>query len=158
MNMFCFLQWADLCNAFLLEAKWFANNHLPAPEEYLKNGTVSSGAYILLVHLFFLKGENMTSSSIDDLTDYSQGMSNSVATIFRLCDDLGSAKDENQEGDCFMNEHKNATRERARKCVKLMISDAWKRRNTECLTSTSCAYSTAFRNKSVLNSARKWFN
>uniref|UniRef100_A0A7N0UKJ0 Uncharacterized protein n=1 Tax=Kalanchoe fedtschenkoi TaxID=63787 RepID=A0A7N0UKJ0_KALFE len=150
--------WADLCDAFLVEAKWFAAKHLPAPEEYLKNGTISSGVYVLLVHLFFLMGEKTADSNLDNLTDNCHGMSSSAATILRLWDDLGSAKDENQEGtdgsyvDCYMNEHKNVTRESAQKRVKQMIADAWMRLNTECLITWS-PYSAAFR-KSVLNVAR----
>ncbi|KAM1005028.1 hypothetical protein ACFX13_005192 [Malus domestica] len=35
--------WASLCNAFLVEAKWFKSGHLPRAEEYLKNGIISSG-------------------------------------------------------------------------------------------------------------------
>ncbi|KAI3676733.1 hypothetical protein L1987_86346 [Smallanthus sonchifolius] len=37
------LRWATLCDAFLVEAKWFASGHIPNSEEYLKNGIVSSG-------------------------------------------------------------------------------------------------------------------
>lgn len=81
------LQWASLCDAFLVEAKWFASaGHLPKPEEYLKNGIVSSGIHVVLVHMFFLLGEG------ENLDYESSGIISSVATILRLWDDLGSAK------------------------------------------------------------------
>lgn len=80
------LQWASLCDAFLVEAKWFASRHLPKPEEYLKNGIVSSGIHVVLVHMFFLLGEG------ENLDYENSGIISSVATILRLWDDLGSAK------------------------------------------------------------------
>ncbi|TMW83176.1 hypothetical protein EJD97_002621 [Solanum chilense] len=91
--------WANLCNAFLKEAKWFASGELPTTDEYLKT------------------------------------MASSVATILRLWDDLGSAKDENQEGndgsyiECYMKGQKNASIELAREYVVKLIEDEWKQLN-----------------------------
>lgn len=85
------MQWASLCNAFLVEAKWFASEELPNPEEYLKNGTISSGVHVLGVHLFFLLGFGTTEKSVVKLEHVSAIIS-SVAKILRLWDDLGSAK------------------------------------------------------------------
>ncbi|XP_072977463.1 terpene synthase 2, chloroplastic-like [Typha angustifolia] len=36
--------WAALCNSFMVEAKWFAAKHIPTTDDYLKNGTISTGA------------------------------------------------------------------------------------------------------------------
>ncbi|MFS7987920.1 putative S-linalool synthase [Helianthus anomalus] len=44
--------WATLCDAFLVEAKWFASGHIPKSEE-LKNGLITIGVQVLLVHMFF---------------------------------------------------------------------------------------------------------
>ena len=85
------LQWASLCNAFLVEAKWFASGHVPKDEEYLKNGAVSSGVHVVLVHLFFLLGHGITKENVDLVDDF-PGIISSTATILRLWDDLGSAK------------------------------------------------------------------
>ena len=85
------LQWASLCNAFLVEAKWFTSGHLPKAEEYLKNGIISSGVHVVLAHMFFLLGDGITPESVD-LVDDHPGISSSIATILRLSDDLGSAK------------------------------------------------------------------
>ncbi|CAL5344728.1 unnamed protein product [Camellia sinensis] len=131
--------WAILCNAFLEEAKWFASGQLPKAEEYLKNGIVSSGVPAVLVHMFFLLGHGMNKESVDFMID-NPDIITSTATILRLWDDLGSAKDENQDGhdgsyvDCYMKEHEGSTAETARKQVVDMISDAWKRLNRECLS------------------------
>ncbi|CAL5408281.1 unnamed protein product [Camellia sinensis] len=131
--------WAILCNAFLEEAKWFASGQLPKAEEYLKNGIVSSGVPAVLVPMFFLLGHGMNKESVDFMID-NPDIITSTATILRLWDDLGSAKDENQDGhdgsyvDCYMKEHDGSTAETARKQVVDMISDAWKRLNRECLS------------------------
>ncbi|CAL5331981.1 unnamed protein product [Camellia sinensis] len=111
--------WAILCNAFLEEAKWFASGQLPKAEEYLKNGIVSSGVPAVLVHMFFLLGHGMNKESVNFMID-NPDIITSTATILRLRDDLGSAKDENQDGhdgsyvDCYMKEHEGYTAETAR--------------------------------------------
>lgn len=132
--------WASLCNAFLMEAKWFASGHLPEAEEYLKNGVVSSGVHVLLVHLFFLLGQDITKESLDLIHDENNGIIRSTATILRLWDDLGSAKDENQDGqdgsyiECYMKDNYGSSVESAREHVQHMISDMWKRLNQESLS------------------------
>uniref|UniRef100_A0A5B7BT67 Putative (3S)-linalool/(E)-nerolidol synthase n=1 Tax=Davidia involucrata TaxID=16924 RepID=A0A5B7BT67_DAVIN len=148
--------WATLCDAFLVEAKWFASGHSPTAEEYLKNGTVSSGVHVVLVHIFFLLGHGMTKGSAN-LVNENTGIISSVATILRLWDDLGSAKDENQEGqdgsyvEYYMKEHQGSSVEVARQQVVDMISDTWKRLNKECLTPNP--FSASFI-KASLNCAR----
>nr|WNI01969.1 terpene synthase [Psidium guajava] len=45
--------WANLCNAFLVEFQWNASGKLPNADDYLKNGTITSGVPLVLAHLFF---------------------------------------------------------------------------------------------------------
>ena len=45
-----------LCNAFLVEAKWFVVGHVPKTDDYLKNGIISSGVHVVLVHMVFSIG------------------------------------------------------------------------------------------------------
>ncbi|GMP72795.1 hypothetical protein CsSME_00030708 [Camellia sinensis var. sinensis] len=148
--------WASLCNAFLVEAKWFASGHLPKPEEYLKNGVISSGVHVVLVHMFFLLGHNITKQNVNLVND-NPGIVTSTATILRLFDDLGSAKDENQDGkdgsyvQCYMKENNCSAVDTARKQVIHMISQAWKSLNKECLSPNP--FSPAF-TKGSLNIAR----
>ncbi|KAL5839747.1 hypothetical protein ACOSQ4_012355 [Xanthoceras sorbifolium] len=148
--------WASLCNAFLVEAKWFASGQLPKAEEYLENGIVSSGVHVVLIHIFFLLGQNITSKNVE-LIDNNPGLISSTAAILRLWDDLGSAKDENQEGKdgsyiyYYMKEHQDSTAEDARKHAIDKISDAWKQLNKECLSPNP--FSTSF-TRASLNLAR----
>uniref|UniRef100_A0AAU7LL55 Linalool/nerolidol synthase n=1 Tax=Zanthoxylum ailanthoides TaxID=159071 RepID=A0AAU7LL55_9ROSI len=131
--------WARLCNAFLIEAKWFSSGHLPKAEEYLENGIVSSGVHVGLVHVFFLLGHDITGKTVEHIDD-NPAIISSIAEILRLWDDLGSAKDENQDGKdgsyiyYYMMEHQDSTAEDARKHAMNKISDAWKRLNQECLS------------------------
>lgn len=84
-------QWATLCNAFLVEAKWFASGQIPNADEYLKIGMVTSGVGVLFVHMFFLLG-NGTNEGHYDLFNDNHGIISSVSKILRLWDDLGSAR------------------------------------------------------------------
>lgn len=90
-SFYIFLQWKSLCKAFLVEAEWFASGKMPSAEEYLKNGIVSSGVHVVLVHLFFLLGQGLTKQNIQ-LIDRTPAIISSLATILRLWDDLGNAE------------------------------------------------------------------
>nr|AFQ20808.1 S-(+)-linalool synthase [Cinnamomum osmophloeum] len=131
--------WTDLCNAFLVEAKWFAEGDSPKADEYLRNGVTSSGVATVLVHLFFLVGNGITRESVD-LVDSIPKLISCPAMILRLWDDLGSAKDENQKGydgsyvECYLKENATSSLESARRHVRHMISNAWKELNKECLS------------------------
>lgn len=86
-----FSQWATLCDAFLVEAEWFACSHLPSAKEYLENGAVSSGVHVVLAHIFFLLGQGINKETVQ-LLNSNPGIVSSTASILRLSDDLGSAK------------------------------------------------------------------
>ncbi|XP_019426256.1 PREDICTED: (3S,6E)-nerolidol synthase 1 isoform X3 [Lupinus angustifolius] len=148
--------WESLCKAFLVEAEWFGCGNIPSGEEYLKNGIISSGVHIVLVHIFFLLGQRLTQHNVE-IIDRSPMIISSAAKILRLWDDLGTAKDENQEGNdgsyvyCLLMEHQDMSLKRAREEVMSMISDAWKNLNQECLFQKS--FQTTF-TKACLNLAR----
>ncbi|KAF6176034.1 hypothetical protein GIB67_003764 [Kingdonia uniflora] len=148
--------WGKLCDAFLMEAKWFTSGKVPEAEEYLKNGVISTGVHVVFVHIYFLLGQGITKESVD-LIDNIPGLVTYPATILRLWDDLGSAMDEKQDGhdgsyiNCYLKENRSSTVESARKHVFCMISDAWKRLNKECLSSTP--FSSSFV-KASINAAR----
>jgi len=84
-------QWASLCKSFLVEAKWFHSGYLPNTEEYMKNGVVSSGVHLVMLHVYILLGEDLTKEKVE-LIESNPGIVSSAATILRLWDDLGSAK------------------------------------------------------------------
>ncbi|XP_050288838.1 (3S,6E)-nerolidol synthase 1-like [Quercus robur] len=148
--------WARLCNAFLIEAQWLAHGIFPKTEEYLKNALISTGVHMVLVHTFFFLGQGITNETVDLLDDV-PGIISSTAKILRLWDDLGSAKDENQDGrdgsylKCYMKEHCGSSIKDTREHIISMISDEWKCLNKECLY--SYPFPASFKNVS-LNAAR----
>ncbi|KAG2689681.1 hypothetical protein I3760_09G149900 [Carya illinoinensis] len=148
--------WASLCNAFLVEAQWFALGQSPKSKDYLENAIVSSGVHVVLVHTFFLLGQRITKET-EDLVENMPGIISFPATILRLWDDLGSAMDESQDGrdgsyiEYYMKEHQDCSIKEARQKVLIMISDAWKCLNKECLSPNP--FSASF-TKASLNIAR----
>ncbi|XP_071709173.1 (3S,6E)-nerolidol synthase 1-like [Rutidosis leptorrhynchoides] len=148
--------WANLCETFLVEAKWFSSGHMPTKEDYLKNGIVSSGAHVVIVHMFFLLGCGISNESANVIIN-NQGITSCVATILRLWDDLGSAKDVNQDGHdgsyvtYYMNENRGCSIHSAREHVMGMITKTWKQLNKECLSPNQ--FSATFK-KACLNLAR----
>ncbi|CAH1423895.1 unnamed protein product [Lactuca virosa] len=148
--------WINLCEAFLVEAKWFASGHLPNADEYFRNGIVSSGAEVVTVHMFFLLGCATNEDSATIIKD-NPGITFCLAKILRLWDDLGSAKDENQDGHdgsyvtYYMRENEGCSLENAHGHVMSMISNTWKQLNKECLSPNK--FSSPFI-KACLNLAR----
>ncbi|XP_011623138.1 (-)-alpha-terpineol synthase isoform X2 [Amborella trichopoda] len=129
--------WAGLGKANMLEAKWFSMGHKPTLEEYLNNSRVSSSVPVLLVHVYFLIAQSITQEAIDDITTESRLIYWS-SMVLRLCNDLVTSPDEILRGvvpksiQCYMHET-GASEEAARKHIKEMIRDAWKKLNAECL-------------------------
>ncbi|KAL0327367.1 UNVERIFIED_CONTAM: Tricyclene synthase Oc15, chloroplastic [Sesamum angustifolium] len=162
--------WGSLCNAFLVEAKWFASaagDELPTAKEYLENGKVSSGVHVVLLHLFFLLGlGGFTCSAEGDSTghheihlNHTSKLTSSLATILRLWDDLGSSKDELQDGqdgsymDYYMKDEPKLSVKQARQHVLDMITNEWKNVNEECFRLRHYSSATCFKRAS-LNLAR----
>lgn len=88
------LQWVMLFDGFMVEAKWLATDQVPAAEEYLTNGVITSGVPLAFVHILFLLGHHHAASGSDaaELADHIPPAISSAAKILRLWDDMGSAK------------------------------------------------------------------
>lgn len=85
------MQWVKLCKAFLVEAEWLSSGHLPSAEKYLRNGIVTTGVNTILVHAFFLLGQQISNRTVEVLDDDSDIVLSS-SMILRLWDDMGNAK------------------------------------------------------------------
>ena len=85
------LQWIDLSEAYLEEAKWLNSGYMPTFREYLDNGVISSGSYMALVHATFLVGDGLSKEAISMMMPYPKLLSCS-AEILRLWDDLGTSR------------------------------------------------------------------
>ncbi|KAJ8628037.1 hypothetical protein MRB53_021344 [Persea americana] len=130
-------EWERLCMSYLAEAKWFGNGSKPALDEYLRNGWISVGGPVAMVHAYFLQGRPIRKDSINFLDHGSELIYwSSVAT--RLNDDLGTSKAEMKRGDvpkaveCHMIQT-GVSHKDARKHIKGLVRDCWKKMNEECL-------------------------
>lgn len=83
-------QWADLCKAFLQEARWSHNKITPPFDEYLENGWVSVSGAVILIHAYFLCGSDITKQGLDSLEKY-HDLLRWPSTVFRLCNDLATS-------------------------------------------------------------------
>ncbi|RWR98198.1 trans-ocimene synthase [Cinnamomum micranthum f. kanehirae] len=130
-------EWERLCMSYLVEAKWFGNDNKPVLDEYLRNGWISVGGPVAMVHAYFLQGQPIGKDSINFLDNGSELIYwSSVAT--RLNDDLGTSKAEMKRGDvpkaveCHMIQT-GGSHEDAREYIKGLARDCWKKMNEECL-------------------------
>ncbi|KAK1307966.1 hypothetical protein QJS10_CPA09g00778 [Acorus calamus] len=101
--------WADLCNSYLVEAKWYHSGYTPSFDEYWNNGWISISNPLIMVHAYFYVTKETTNEALDDLMNYN-GIIRWSSMIFRLIDDLGTSKHELERGDvlkaikCYMLE------------------------------------------------------
>ena len=85
------LQWANLCKAYLLEAKWYYSGYTPTLEEYIENAWVSISAPLTLVHSYFLVTNNsITKEDLAYLEEY-PNIIRCSSMVLRLADDLGTS-------------------------------------------------------------------
>ncbi|RWR97873.1 E-beta-ocimene/myrcene synthase [Cinnamomum micranthum f. kanehirae] len=148
-------KWADFCKAMLVESKWYYSGHKPSLEEYLNNAWVSSSGPVILVHALLLSKQTISTQVLDGL-DKCPDLIRWPSMIFRLCNDLGTYKDEKVRGDapssidCYMKEA-NVSERDARNHIEDLVSDAWKKLNEEL--SSASPYPIHFIN-SAFNLAR----
>ncbi|XP_077250029.1 alpha-terpineol synthase, chloroplastic-like [Tasmannia lanceolata] len=132
--------WADLCKAYLVEAKWYCNGYTPTLDEYLSNAWISISGPVVLAHAYLSAKTKITNDALDCIDKYSNLLRWS-SMILRLWDDWGTSTDELARGDvpksiqCYMHET-GATEEVAREHIRGLISDTWKKLNKE---SFSCS-------------------
>ncbi|KAF7088199.1 hypothetical protein CFC21_091333 [Triticum aestivum] len=144
--------WATLFDGFMIEGKWLSTNKVPTPEDYLRNGVITSGAPLLFMHLLFMLGHDLT----EDNNDHILRVISCPAKIMRHWDDMGSAKDELQEGldgsykDLYHRENPHAD---AEKHMLDMIAGEWEDLNRECFSRTNSTLPPSFIGAS-LNFAR----
>ncbi|XP_022928103.1 terpene synthase 10-like [Cucurbita moschata] len=124
--------WADLCKAYMLEAKWYHTNYKPTLEEYLDNAWISISGPVILVHAYAFV-TSPTLQDMESLVEYADIIYWS-STILRLADDLGTSSDELERGDipksiqCYMNDT-GASESKAREHVRRLIDETWKKLN-----------------------------
>ncbi|RHN74437.1 putative myrcene synthase [Medicago truncatula] len=132
--------WADLCKAYLIEAKWYHSGYTPTVEEYIENAWTSIGDPVILTHAYFLIPHSLKVEDLVRLEENPDIIKHS-SMILRLANDLGTYKRENDTGDsskligCYMNET-GASEVEAHEYVKSMIHAEWKKMNKEAHSSS----------------------
>ncbi|XP_050234277.1 terpene synthase 10-like [Mercurialis annua] len=133
-------EWAGICKAYLLEAKWYYSGYIPSLQEYLENRWVSIAMPLVFVHAFFTIPNQISEETITCL-EGSPDMIQLSSLICGLADDLGTSSLEIKRGDnpksiqCYMHET-GASEEEARKHLRYLIGEAWKKLNKEKMNNT----------------------
>ncbi|KAI3845929.1 hypothetical protein MKW92_028196 [Papaver armeniacum] len=129
--------WAEFCKALLVEATWYYGEYTPTLEEYTKNGSISVAGPLVSLHAQCLTGDNEMTKEALNCTDNNQHYSDLTywaSMIFRLANDLGTSKDEQERGDaptsiqCCMHQT-GASETIAREHIRYLISLSWKKMN-----------------------------
>jgi len=79
-----------MLKAFLQEARWCHNKHMPKFDEYLNNAWVSVSGVVLLTHSYFLLNRNITKEGIEYMENCPMLLQR-PSIIFRLCNDLATS-------------------------------------------------------------------
>ncbi|XP_016477039.1 terpineol synthase, chloroplastic-like isoform X1 [Nicotiana tabacum] len=128
-------QWADLCKAYLQEARWYYKGYKPTLEEYIDNAWISIATPLILVHAFFFVTNPITKEALESLNKYPD-IIRRCAIINRFLDDLGTSSEELKRGDvsksiqCFMNE-KGVSEEEAKEGIRILIKETWELMNKD---------------------------
>ena len=92
-TIYHFVQWEELFDGFMVESKWLAACLVPAAEDYLRNGVVTSGMPLALAHVLFLLGHDHAAfGDAARFTDHIPPAISCPGKILRLWDDRGSAE------------------------------------------------------------------
>ncbi|KAA8524552.1 hypothetical protein F0562_010975 [Nyssa sinensis] len=147
--------WTDLCNTFLVEAKWRYTKYTPTLDAYLENGWQSVSGVLILVHTYFLMNQNITKEALEGL-DKHHDLLRCSSMIFRLSNDLGTSSAEWERGEtansiiCYMNDT-GLSEENAREYIRGLIDENWNKMNKERVANST--FSETFI-ETVMNLAR----
>nr|BDN86182.1 isoprene synthase [Calophyllum inophyllum] len=125
--------WTDLCKAFFQEAKWVYNKATPSSEEYLENAWRSVSGACMLIHAYFMLGQDVSKQELEHLENYHE-LLRWPSVIFRLCNDLATSSAELARGEtvnsisCYMNQA-GVSEDEARAYINEVINETWKKIN-----------------------------
>nr|GMD04535.1 tricyclene synthase EBOS, chloroplastic-like [Ipomoea batatas] len=126
-------KWADMCEAFLVEATWNSKKVTPPLKAYLENAWVSASGSVILSHAYFLVTQNITNEALDALQSNNDLLRWS-SMIFRLCNDLATFKAELERGEtansilCHMQKSEHLEDD-SRDYIRYLRDEAWKNLN-----------------------------
>ncbi|XP_057849806.2 sesquiterpene synthase Cad [Cryptomeria japonica] len=131
--------WKSFISSYMQEAEWIASNHTPGFDEYLMNGTKSSGMRNLLVHSLILMNIPLSDEMLAQLDIPSSKLQDLVSLTTRLVDDIKDFEDEKARGEtassieCYMKDNPGSTREDALNYITNYIESCVQELNKEFL-------------------------
>ncbi|KAK2434601.1 putative terpene synthase [Trifolium repens] len=129
-----------LVQAYFTEAQWLSRNYIPAVEEHMALGIVTSGYYLLTTASFIGMGCIATEEIFQWITNNPK-IVHAAAIICRLMDDIVSNEFEQKRGhsasaiECYIKQH-DVSREDAINELLRQVTNAWKDINEELLDPT----------------------
>ncbi|KAG0480615.1 hypothetical protein HPP92_011473 [Vanilla planifolia] len=93
--------WSELCNAYLVELRWYYEGSTPTLDEYLENALVSISGVCSLTAAYCLS-ENLSTDALDTY-EFFPSVARSSSLIFRLYNDLATSTDSSKNRD-FLGE------------------------------------------------------
>ncbi|MQM20310.1 hypothetical protein Taro_053328, partial [Colocasia esculenta] len=119
-----------IAKAYLKEAEWCNEGHIPTLQDHLQVSMISSGASLLICGFFLCMRDIATQDTFDWLASYPKIIEAS-AIIARLIDDVSTHEfEENRQHVAstvryYMEEY-DVSKEMARKKLREMVDTAWK--------------------------------
>ncbi|XP_073313339.1 (-)-alpha-terpineol synthase-like [Primulina huaijiensis] len=132
--------WANLCKAYMVEAKWISSGYTPTIHEFLENGLVSIAGPLVCFYLCICCENPIQEKMLKDFIQVSD-LNRCTAVAVRLMDDLGTSRDEMKKGDvvksiqCYMKEA-DCSEEEARDHVKYLFHETTKKFNRAMLSNS----------------------
>nr|QOC69157.1 linalool synthase [Wurfbainia longiligularis] len=132
--------WADLCKAYLVEAKWYHRCYTPTINEYLENTWISISGPAIFTNAYCM-ANNLTKQDLDRFSQY-PAIAKPSSTLGRLYNDLATSTAEIERGDvpksiqCCMHE-RGVSEAVAREQVKELIRGNWKCMNGDRAAASS---------------------
>ncbi|XP_058729586.1 tricyclene synthase TPS4, chloroplastic-like [Vicia villosa] len=130
--------WSNMLKAFLQEARWCDDEHMPKFDEYLNNAWMSVSGVVLLTHTYFLLNHTITKEGLEHLENCHL-LFQRPCIIFRLCNDLATSSAELQRGEatnssmCYMKEY-GVNEMVAHKYIHNFLNETWKKMNKDRVT------------------------
>ncbi|XP_042463214.1 terpene synthase 10-like isoform X1 [Zingiber officinale] len=132
--------WADLCKAYLVEAKSYHRGYTPTIDEYLDNTWISISGPAAFTNAYCM-ANNLTKQGLDRFSEY-PAIAKPSSLLGRLYNDLATSTAEIERGDvpksiqCCMHE-RGVSEGVAREQVKELIRGNWRSMNGDRAAASS---------------------
>nr|U5PZT6.1 RecName: Full=Monoterpene synthase 8, chloroplastic; Short=HcTPS8; AltName: Full=Alpha-bergamotene synthase; AltName: Full=Alpha-curcumene synthase; AltName: Full=Beta-bisabolene synthase; AltName: Full=Beta-farnesene synthase; AltName: Full=Beta-sesquiphellandrene synthase; AltName: Full=Cis-alpha-bisabolene synthase; AltName: Full=Linalool synthase; Flags: Precursor [Hedychium coronarium]AGY49283.1 chloroplast terpene synthase [Hedychium coronarium] len=132
--------WADLCKAYLVEAKWYHRGYKPTINEYLDNTWISISGPAIFTNAYCM-ANNLTKQDLERFSEY-PAIAKHSSMLGRLYNDLATSTAEIERGDvpksiqCCMHE-RGVSEGVAREQVKELIRGNWRCMNGDRAAASS---------------------